>query len=441
MQSGCGCRGDNGLAHYQCLANKAPYQPHRGDASWRSCQTCLRPFTGEMRNSLALAWINRSLYHHNRDEFLRAVSHMFGCVLADDNEGRHGPSALCGWYGWSDSVALMLSFLQVNFPRQVEGGETIIEFGRFRGYAFQFLITPGMGTTWRDWFLSAQGSRLTDDIPQASELRRWLLAQAATSARLGGLIKPTDVKPATGRTDAEQVLRLTTTVRDDPKALVFKGHLALALSNASRFRESNRLFRVVLGEMARVHGTRHPSTMQIHQHYALSLLQQGLFSAAERANRKLLGVLTATYGESNSSTMACIANLAASLTEQGKCAEATSQLQRLLAHQRRVFGHDHPSTCKTTRHLSELTKRERKLVEHAAARKRRCALACLRESGSSGLRIRHLHPRVVLGEVRPTRPIMNTRARRDSTATAREPCKRLVKRVQLALHGGRRAFR
>jgi len=155
----------------------------------------------------------------------------------------------------------------------------------------------------------------------------------------------------------------------------------------------------------------------------------------------LLGVLTATYGESNSSTMACIANLAASLTEQGKCAEATSQLQRLLAHQRRVFGHDHPSTCKTTRHLSELTKRERKLVEHAAARKRRCALACLRESGSSGLRIRHLHPRVVLGEVRPTRPIMNTRARRDSTATAREPCKRLVKRVQLALHGGRRAFR
>jgi len=207
MQSGCGCRGDNGLAHYQCLANKAAYQPHRGDASWRSCQTCLR---------------------------------------------------------------------------------------------------------------------------------------------LRGLLKRTDVKPETGRTDVEQVLGWTTTAPDDPNALVFKGHLALALSNASRFRESNRLFKVVLGQMATVYGTRHPSTMQIEQHYALSLLQQGLFSEAERANRTLLVVLTATYGETNSSTMACIDNLATCLTKQGKYTEAEPMLRRLLAHKKRIFGHEHPSTCKTS---------------------------------------------------------------------------------------------
>ena len=400
MQSGCGCRGDNGLAHYQCLANKAAYQPHRGDASWRSCQTCLRPFTGEMRKSLAVSWISNSLYHCNGDEFLRAVSHLFGCILVDDNEDRNGPGALCRWYGWSDSLALMLSFLQVNFPRQVEGGETIIEFGRFRGYTFQFLITLGMGTTWTNWFLSTQGCRLTDDIPQASELRRWLLAQAATSTQLRGLIKRTDVKPETRRTDVEPVLGLTTTAQDDPKALVFKGHLALALSNASRFRESNSLFKVVRGQMATVYGTRHPSTMQIEQHYALSLLQQGLFSYAERANRKLLGVLTATYGETNSSTMACIDNLATCLTKQGKYTEAEPLLQRLLANKQRIFGHEHPSTCKTSLHLSYLIKTQRKLVERAAARNRRCELACLRESGSNGPRICILHPRmvVVLGE-------------------------------------------
>ena len=422
MQSGCGCRGDNGLAHSQCLANKALYQPHRGDSSWRSCQTCLRPFTGEMRKSLAISWINNSLYHSrcgNGDEFLRAVSHMFGCILVDDNEGRNGPGALCRWYGWSDSLALMLSFLQVNFPRHVDGGETIIEFGRFRGYTFQFLITLGMGTTWTNWFLSAQGCRLTDDIPQASELRRWLLAQAATNTQLRGLIKPTDVKQATGLTDAEQVLGLTETAQDDPKALIFKGHLALALSNATRFRESNLLFKVVLGQMATVYGTRHPSTMQIELHYALSLLQQGLFSYAERTHRKLLGVLIATYGETNSSTMACIDNLATCLTKQGKYAEAEPILQRLLAHKQRIFGHEHPSTCKTIFHLSDLMKIQRKLVEHAAARKRRCALARLRESGSLGPRLCNLHPRVVLGEVRPTRQIMHIH----SNATLRYPCK------------------
>ena len=344
---------------------------------------------------------------------------MFGCILVDDNEGRNGPGALCRWYGWSDSLALMLSFLQVNFPRQVDGGETIIEFGRFRGYTFQFLITLGMGTTWTNWFLSAQGCRLTDDIPQASELRRWLLAQAATNTQLRGLIKPTDVKQATGLTDAEQVLGLTETAQDDPKALIFKGHLALALSNATRFRESNRLFKVVLGQMATVYGTRHPSTMQIELHYALSLLQQGLFSYAERTHRKLLGVLIATHGETNSSTMACIDNLATCLTKQGKYAEAEPILQRLLAHKQRIFGHEHPSTCKTIFHLSDLMKIQRKLVERAAARKRRCALARLRESGSLGPRLCNLHPRVVLGEVRPTRQIMHIH----SNATLRYPCK------------------
>ena len=64
-------------------------------------------------------------------------------------------------------------------------------------------------------------------------------------------------------------------------------------------------------------------------------------------------------------------------------------------------------------------KTRRKLVESAAARKRRCERACLRKSGTNGPRLGHLHPRVVLGEVRPTRPIMHLH----SNATLRYTCK------------------
>ena len=389
MQSGCGCRGDNGLAHYQCVANKVPYQPHRGEASWRSCQTCLRPFTGQMRNHLARIWVEN--YRHggipNRDEFLRAVSHLCGCILIEDNECLNGMDSLCWWYGRSDSVAFILSFLREHFQHQaVEGGNAIIEFGRFQGNTFQFLLTPGQGTTWVNWFLSAHGHRLTDGTPQASELRRWLLVQEATNSTLNpSLIRPVGrlmITRGSGgkfkQTDVEPVNGWMTIAQDDPKALVFKGHLALALSNVARFRESNSLFKAVIGEMATVYGTRHPSTMQIQQHHALSLIHQGLFSDSERANRKLLGVLMATYGETNSSTMACVANLATSLTKQGKYTDAESQLQRLLSNKQRVLGHEHASTCQTNLHLSYLVKRQRKLVEHAAARKRRCELACSR---------------------------------------------------------------
>jgi hypothetical protein len=60
IQSGCACRSDTGLAHVGCLIEKAVAQlPHRGDAVWRECQTCGRPFTGAMQMGLAEAWWSR----------------------------------------------------------------------------------------------------------------------------------------------------------------------------------------------------------------------------------------------------------------------------------------------------------------------------------------------------------------------------------------------
>ena len=61
MPSGCGCRSGNELAHPDCRAKLARFQhAHRGSGVWSSCPTCRRPFGGEMRNLLAIAWVQHA---------------------------------------------------------------------------------------------------------------------------------------------------------------------------------------------------------------------------------------------------------------------------------------------------------------------------------------------------------------------------------------------
>ena len=60
IQSGCACRSDSGLAHLDCLIEKAvSQQAHRGNKVWWECQTCGEEFTGAMRTGLGEAWWSR----------------------------------------------------------------------------------------------------------------------------------------------------------------------------------------------------------------------------------------------------------------------------------------------------------------------------------------------------------------------------------------------
>ena len=60
IQSGCGCRSDGGLAHVECLVEKAvSQQPHRGTKVWWKCQTCGQDFTGAMLTGLGEEWWSR----------------------------------------------------------------------------------------------------------------------------------------------------------------------------------------------------------------------------------------------------------------------------------------------------------------------------------------------------------------------------------------------
>ena len=85
IQSGCACRSDSGLAHLDCLIEKAvSQQARRGTVVWRQCQTCGQGFTGEMRTGLGEAWWSRVCDQaEESEERLCAGTNLAGCRLVD----------------------------------------------------------------------------------------------------------------------------------------------------------------------------------------------------------------------------------------------------------------------------------------------------------------------------------------------------------------------
>ena len=85
IQSGCACRSDSGLAHLECLVEKAlSQQAHRGGKVWWECQTCGQDFTGAMRTGLGEAWWSRVRGEAEESaERLAATHHLADCRLHD----------------------------------------------------------------------------------------------------------------------------------------------------------------------------------------------------------------------------------------------------------------------------------------------------------------------------------------------------------------------
>ena len=84
IQSGCACRSDTGLAHLDCLIEKAvSQQAHRGNVWWE-CQTCGQDFTWAMRMGLGEAWWSRVCVQAEESaERLCAAHNLGSCRLFD----------------------------------------------------------------------------------------------------------------------------------------------------------------------------------------------------------------------------------------------------------------------------------------------------------------------------------------------------------------------
>ena len=90
IQSGCGCRGDQGLAHVACRAEVAKQSGIARD--WYQCTTCGLDFTGAMEIGLSEERV-RFLADRPEDDMdrLEALSYL-GCALA--RQGRYAEGEL-----------------------------------------------------------------------------------------------------------------------------------------------------------------------------------------------------------------------------------------------------------------------------------------------------------------------------------------------------------
>lgn len=61
IQSGCGCLGETGWVHIDCILKVAKHAPENGDDSvWYKCKICTRKFTGNVREALAREWVSKT---------------------------------------------------------------------------------------------------------------------------------------------------------------------------------------------------------------------------------------------------------------------------------------------------------------------------------------------------------------------------------------------
>ena len=105
---GCGCRGLDGVAHVNCIAENAGFaQEHRGDAAWTKCQQCNQPFTGAMWSGLAAArWSRvRNQPEESAERLLAA---------------RHLASSLSGDGKYADAERIDRQVLDVRTPRALQ---------------------------------------------------------------------------------------------------------------------------------------------------------------------------------------------------------------------------------------------------------------------------------------------------------------------------------
>ena len=298
IQSGCGCRSDNGLAHVGCLRQKAVFQQsHRADAAWMTCQTCHRPFTGLMRMALSYAWFDNALKRAVRPEVIRALSHNYSCVLSHANT-RNFPLG-----------DLKLAIRHHHLRTLTKAGDD---------YHLYTLVFQG--------YLALSLS-FTSEYAESDAL----FARVAheMTARYGP---------------------------NHPKTIQVRCNFALSLLQQGCPALAECINRELLGALASTRGEQHSSTMVCIFNLATSLARQGKFAEAESMSRRLLETRRRVLGAEHPDTLNTLSLLADVTSGQYKSTMLASayQRRRAIAHARNSKS---PSCTLCTSRLCHLHKR------------------------------------------------------------------------------------
>ena len=271
IQSGCGCRSDNGLAHIDCLHRKAVFQQsHRHDAAWVTCQTCHRPFTGIMRIALSQAWVSNALKRTVRFEVIRALSHNYSCVLS------------------------------------VANGALDFQFGKQLNHAIRRILRT----------LTNAG----DDYHKYKLVFEGYLALSLSFTR-----EYAESGTLFARVAHEMTRRYGP---NHPYTIQVRCNFALSLLQQGRLALAECINRELLGALAITLGEQHSSTMVCIFNLATSLARQGKFAEAESMSRRLLETRRRVLGAEHPDTLNTISLLADATYGQYRSSVRASAYQR-----------------------------------------------------------------------------------------------------------------
>lgn len=316
VQSGCGCRGDAGLAHAACLIQKAVAQrANRGPGAWTRCQTCRQEFAGAMGLVLAQARCEKEPSTEART--------LLGAMLR--RQGRHEDAERVQ----RGVLAECRAFLGDDHP------ETIT-------------IMSNMGAALIDQGKHAEAEailrealRARDDLATRSNLATSLCCRGkyAEAERLHrGVVSEREL--ASGN--------------DNTYTLQAKCNLGVVLAAQNKLDEAEALFREVAALRRRVLGDEHSETLVCLGNLAsLCLKPQGRCAEAETIQRDVLSIQRRTIGEEHPHTLTTGHNLARSIWSQGRHGEALELARVVLAARVRTQGGSHPDTAGSARLVAQ----------------------------------------------------------------------------------------
>jgi hypothetical protein len=289
IQSGCGCRGDAGLAHVGCRVEAAAHKTRSGDGiGWESCATCHQNFTGQMQMGLAEARWSTLQDVDEQDEERQWAGIMLAEALAQQ-----------GRYVECEAKCRELRAVQ----HRMSGPDS-----------HNTMITAHM-----------LGDVLCDQNKHAN----------AEVVFREALSKMREVLGAEHRTTLGTLMSLG-------NALSAQGKLDDALATYQDVRTIQQ----------RVIGAEHTDTMTMTMNIASTLGRQSRFQEAEVLFRELMGVQQRVLGAEHPNTLSTSYNLCAVLIDQHKIGEVQARCREVVAAHRRVFGAEHPDTQRCLRLLA-----------------------------------------------------------------------------------------
>jgi hypothetical protein len=294
IQSGCGCRGDAGLAHVGCRAEAAAHKARSSGNTlgWEACMTCGQGFTGQMGLGLAEAWWSAVKGFDEENEERQMAGNWLAQALS-----RQGRYAEC------ERKCRELRAVQRRMPR------------------------PDSDTAMHTAHLLGDALVSQEKYVDAEVVYREVLAKRRE--HLGG---------------------------EDPDTLSTLMSLGNVFHAQGKLDDAFAAYKNVRAVQERVLGAEHLNTLITTTNIAMTLQQQSKHQESEILFRDVIGVQQRVLGPEHPRTLDTRHALCAALYNQKKYGEAEARCREVLAASHRVLGANHPDTIAISQHLARISK-------------------------------------------------------------------------------------